>query len=390
MTACCGFRIWMVLFMAGILTLFLYINAMFGEDDFRESKDPPENSQAELQEAARTKNVQPAAKLNLQPQMACLAMISVSTTASELQIRVEHLSRQHEYNFRNRYLIFDTKGEDLMGPMQEVADALVKGNFVDTWMTVDYSAAYKRGVNMSAQWDDVDKFRPGHTHGRSFDDSQTADIELAHYYAVDQCDAPYIAIFQTDMIMYTQRGYSWVEEAMQALRDNEGLVLIIPSFPGIASRRVRPRPTTRPIAKFFNEQLRGDVKLEDTTCQHPFTLPGRACLVDIHRYRRLPGRSQIMEYRCGGQLVRGIPCRSLQYVRKCGGLRTWEAAVECVICNSENTRQAHLSNWQKSWVQHAPLTSVRYDMARLKSDVIIIENGRDAEAMGSEYKGLVP
>ena len=32
-----------------------------------------------------------------------------------------------------------------MGPMQEVADALVKGNFVDTWMTVDYSAAYKRG-----------------------------------------------------------------------------------------------------------------------------------------------------------------------------------------------------------------------------------------------------
>ena len=30
----------------------------------------------------------------------------------------------------------------------------------------------------------------------------------------------------------------------------------------------------RPIAKFFNEQLRGDVKLEDTTCQHPFTLPG--------------------------------------------------------------------------------------------------------------------
>lgn len=64
--------------------------------------------------------------------------------------------------------------------------------------------------------------------------------------------------------------------------------------------------------------------------------------------------------------------------------------MECVICNSENTRQAHLSNWQKSWVQHAPLTSVRYDMARLKSDVIIIEAGRDAADMGSEYKGLVP
>ena len=33
-----------------------------------------------------------------------------------------------------------------MGPMQEVADALVKGNFIDTWMTVDYSTAYKNGL----------------------------------------------------------------------------------------------------------------------------------------------------------------------------------------------------------------------------------------------------
>ena len=65
---------------------------------------------------------------------------------------------------------------------------------------------FNRGVNMSAQWDDVDKFRPGHTHGRSFDDSQTTDIELAHYYAVDQCDAPYIAIFQTDMPLGSREG----------------------------------------------------------------------------------------------------------------------------------------------------------------------------------------
>ncbi|CAE7476789.1 aspC [Symbiodinium natans] len=346
MTSCCGFRIWMVLFMSGVLTLFLYINTVFGEDDFRESKDPPENSQTELQEAAKTRSVSSPVKTDIQPQMACLALISVSTTASELQIR-----------------------EELMGPLQEVADSLVKGNFVDTWMTVDYSAAYKRGVNTTAQWGDLSEFRPGHTHGRSFDDSQTADIELAHYYAVDQCDAPYIAIFQTDMIMYTQRGYSWVEEAMQALRDNEGLVLIIPAFPGIASRRVRHRPTTRPIAKFFQEPLQGQVKLEETTCQHPFTLPGRATLLDIHRYRRLPARSQIMENH-NGQVDPGSKTN------------------QCYHAAPSFELMAHLSNWQKSWVQHAPLTSVRYDMARLKTDVIIIESGRDAADMGSEYKGL--
>ena len=56
------------------------------------------------------------------------------------------------------------------------------------------------GVNTTAQWGDLADFRPGHTHGRSFDDSQTANIELAHYYAVDQCDAPYVAVFQTDML----------------------------------------------------------------------------------------------------------------------------------------------------------------------------------------------
>ncbi|CAE7779619.1 aspC, partial [Symbiodinium pilosum] len=88
--------------------------------------------------------------------------------------------------------------EDLIGPMKEVADNLVKGNFVDTWMTVDYSEPYKIGVNKTAQWGSKDELRPGVTHGRSFDDSQTSDIELAHYYAVDQCDAPYVAIYQTD------------------------------------------------------------------------------------------------------------------------------------------------------------------------------------------------
>ena len=43
--------------------------------------------------------------------------------------------------------------------------------------------------------------------------------DLAHYYAVDQCDADYIAIVESDNIMYARHGYSWVEEAILGLRD---------------------------------------------------------------------------------------------------------------------------------------------------------------------------
>ena len=121
-------------------------------------------------------------------------------------------------------------------------------------------------------------------------------------------------------------------------------------FPGFTDRKLRQRPTTRrkprvfnsafsaagrlfcfarPIPKLNSGYLKGYPEVEDTTCQHPYSLAGtaggkdggdfiptkrctrgRATLLDIQRYRQLPPRNHVNEHRCGGQLVRGHghPC----------------------------------------------------------------------------------
>eukprot|EP00913_Durusdinium_trenchii_P025132 g23591.t1 len=187
---------------------------------------------------------------------------------------------------------------------------LVRENSVDTWTTVDYSPSYKLSVNRTAEWNDSIATRQSSGHGVSFDDAQTDDVQLAFYFAIDKCAAhgsPYVAIFQLDQILY--------------------------SAPN-----------------------------------HPYTLPGRAILLSTKRYRKLPPRNSVKEHRCGGQLVRGKPCRSIPYVRSCGGMRTWEAALECVICNGERLQQGSLKDWHRAWSQHAPLTSVRHDLSKLRAD----------------------
>ena len=53
----------------------------------------------------------------------------------------------------------------------------------------------------------------------------TEEREWDHYYAIDQCDAEYVAIVESDMIVSTRKGYSWIDEAVQGLRDNLNVLL---------------------------------------------------------------------------------------------------------------------------------------------------------------------
>ncbi|CAK9034143.1 unnamed protein product [Durusdinium trenchii] len=325
------------------------------------------------------------------PHRACLALIGTQNHLEEITMRVQHLNKMQNFKFDHRYLVFDTRGVQVSPQMQSIADELVRENSVDTWTTVDYSPSYKLSVNRTAEWNDSIATRQSSGHGVSFDDAQTDDVQLAFYFAIDKCAAhgsPYVAIFQLDQILYSAPNVSWVEDAIDVLERNQDLVLVSPAFPGFESRKLRQRPTTRPIAKANSGQLYGSVEAEDTTCQHPYTLPGRAILLSTKRYRKLPPRNSVKEHRCGGQLVRGKPCRSIPYVRSCGGMRTWEAALECVICNGERLQQGSLKDWHRAWSQHAPLTSVRHDLSKLRADIASIERGQYPAMMGPEYHGV--
>lgn len=301
----------------------------------------------------------------------CLAVIAKTSAATELLLRVKHLSSQHENIFSHRYLVVDAKDEKVDASIASVADSLVSEKYLEEWLAVNHSAAYMQLVNLTAAWGnsfrlEVEKVSMGHG---SFD-SDLPVKELDHYFAIDQCNADYVAILESDMIISRQKEYSWISEGIQALRDNPDLMLVIPAFPGMSQRRVRFRPTTKAIVKSSPPgRFVGRVPLVDTTCEHPYSLPGHASLLDLRRYKQLVSFGHSLEHRCGGMLVRGKPCKQMTYVRKCGGTRSWAAAFECVICNSPTLRQAHLAEEQRCSLWYAPMTLMRYDMGGLRAEI---------------------
>ena len=246
----------------------------------------------------------------------CLAVIARTNAATELLLRVKHLSSQHENIFSRRYLVVDAQGEKVDASIASVADSLVSENYLEEWLAVNHSAAYMQLVNMTLAWGNSFRLEAesGSMGHGSFDDDSPVK-ELDHYFAVDQCNADYVAILESDMIISRQKEYSWISEGIQALRDNPDLMLVIPAFPGMSQRKVRFRPTTRAIVKSSPPgRFVGRVPLVDTTCEHPFSLPGHASLLDLRRYKQLVSFGHSLEHRCGGALVHGRPCKKMTYV----------------------------------------------------------------------------
>ena len=300
----------------------------------------------------------------------CLAVIAATTSNIELQIRLVHLSNQHrQSNFTQRYLVLNGRLVD--DSMINVARFLQQERYIDEWVISNYSSEYLLSVNSTANFGgsfEVPRSSNGDISRRSLD-ADAPGIELEHYFAIDWCNADYIAVVNSDAVMFSKPGYSWIEQGIKALHLNTDIALIIPPFPGMSKRRVRKRITTEPMPKPNHGHFAQGVALIDTTCEYPFSLPVTAALLDIHRYKQLAPRSQIMEHRCAGALVHGKPCQTLPYVRKCGGIRTWAASLECVICNSPELRQVHLAEERLCWLWHAPISSLRYDMGALREEI---------------------
>ncbi|CAK9070101.1 unnamed protein product [Durusdinium trenchii] len=171
---------------------------------------------------------------------------------------------------------------------------------------------------------------------------------------------------------------------LELLWSNEGMVLVMPAFPGVEVRKSRSRPWTKTIEK-IHTTLKSSVKAAETTCDHPYSLAGWVNLLDIERYRKVGPRQRVREHRCGGQLVKGKRCKSLAFIRGCGGMRHWEYALECVICNRPDLRQAQLLDWNMAWVQKAPILAFRSELAEMRQGIKAIENKSMSPVLGMDF-----
>ncbi|CAE7779604.1 unnamed protein product, partial [Symbiodinium pilosum] len=288
----------------------------------------------------------------------CFAVIATEDHWKELEVRVSQILRHQHYKFAKSYILLDTDGRKPSERLADGAKKLVKSGLLDKWLVVDYSEKFIKKINDTANWDPYEHSPgPGYHDQRrtvsytEFNEDHEAKERTAHYFAIDQCGHGYLAVMQIEVIWMSYRSYSWIAAGLEVLKDNDGLVLVQPAYPGIEYRRVRQKPTTKEIRKKHKQLHHPKVEAEDTTCQYPISIPGWVSLLDLQRYHKVGPRQKYREYRCGGALVKGKKCKDYDYLRGCGGMRLWENSLECVICNRPSLRQAQLTDSDRVWVQ---------------------------------------
>ena len=160
--------------------------------------------------------------------------------------------------------------------------------------------------------------------GRGRDERDVLEVQLLHYFATDWCKLSpsrhrasarglgHVVLMDVEVLWMSEKNSSWVSEGLALLRAHPDLLLVMPAFPGLEQRRIRRRPWTRELQK-VHKRLAEEAL--DTTCDHPYSLPGWVSLLDLQRYRQLGGWQSVREHRCGGQLVKGKPCKTLTDIR---------------------------------------------------------------------------
>eukprot|EP00434_Breviolum_minutum_P012361 symbB.v1.2.010891.t1/scaffold720.1/size169259/2 len=314
----------------------------------------------------------------------CLAILAQPEHQREIVVRVKHILKHQRFQFADAFLVVDSR-EPVPESLAVNAQKLVEKGWLHNYFVVNYSAEYVERINQTANLDPEE--HPPDKHWK-FNYDYEEQVQMAHYFAIDQCKERYLALVNIDVLFSMTQNFSWIEAGLEILRSNEGLVLVMPAFPGVEHRnahRIRSRPSTKSIEKVHKTLESPSFEAEDTTCDHPYTLAGWVSLLDLQRYDAVGPRQKVREHRCGGQLVKGKKCASFESIRGCGGMRHWEYALECAICNRADLRQAQLTNWRLAWVQKAPLIRFRSDVTEMVRAMKALENGSMAPRMGMDF-----
>mmetsp|Transcript_30574 Transcript_30574/g.68693 ORF Transcript_30574/g.68693 Transcript_30574/m.68693 type:complete len:379 (+) Transcript_30574:39-1175(+) len=326
------------------------------------------------------------------PDGVCFAVIATEKHAKELAVRVPHILKHQNFDFSLRYIVLDTDGEKPKQDLSDSAQELVSKGVLDNWLVVDYSRKFIKRMNKTANWDPYEhRPQPGHEARHKtlsfseFNEDWEEKERPVHYFAIDQCKYSHLVMMQIELVWMSYRKYSWITAGLELFKANPGLVLVQPPFPGVEYRRMREKPVTKDIEKIHTRIQSSKIEVEETTCRHPWSLAAWASLLDLDRYDDVSPRQDFREHRCGGQLVKGKRCKDYEYIRGCGGMRLWEDALECVICNRKDLRQAQLSDSDRVWVQKAPITCFRSDVEDMIEGLQMVENGTVFPVSGMDF-----
>lgn len=214
----------------------------------------------------------------------CDLSILVARTDTRFMLQtIPHLVRTCRFPFGRRVLKVDTAplgrryrrkpGIGTAEELQACCNQLLQAGVVDAIVPIDYSRNSRRRI-YSKHF--AGPMRQTHSHG--------GYPILGSIEAVEESRAEFLVHFDSDMLLYQEPGFSWIDEGIKLLREHQDLVAVLPrSGPPHQSGRLRQQEETGEV---YEPDARG------IYCFKTFT--SRVFLIDRQRFDRvLPLRPRL-------------------------------------------------------------------------------------------------
>jgi hypothetical protein len=207
----------------------------------------------------------------------CDLTFLVARTDTQFMLRtIPHLVRTCRFRFARRFLMVDTAplgrrygrkpGIGTPEDLRACCARLIQDGVVDDLVRIDYSPEHRRRTYRKHF---AGPMRQTHSNG--------GYPILGSIQALEESRADYLVHFDSDMLLYQEPGFSWIDEGIRLLRANPDLIAVLPrSGPPHADGLRRQHDET---GEAYQADERG------IYCFKTFT--SRVFLVDRRRFDRL-------------------------------------------------------------------------------------------------------
>lgn len=143
---------------------------------------------------------------------------------------IPHLVRMSHFPFEEKVVVIDTaplSGEKInrpgigsMNDLRQCTAELLKAGVVDRLVEINYDSAYRRRV-----------YQKHFGSPLPFTHNYKGYPILGSIFKIEDCQSDYILHFDSDMLLYQQADYSWIEEGIHLTEKHSELMSIQP-LPG--------------------------------------------------------------------------------------------------------------------------------------------------------------
>ena len=296
----------------------------------------------------------------------CDLSILVARTDTRFMLQtIPHLVRTCRFPFARRVLMVDTaplgrryRRKPGIGTTEELhvcCTQLLQAGVVDAVAPIDYSPHYRRRTYRKHF---AGPMRQTHSHG--------GYPILGSIAAIEESRADFLVHFDSDMLLYQDSGFSWIDEGIRLLRENPDLLAVLPrSGPPHRDGRLRQQEET---GEAYEPDPRG------IYCFKTFT--SRVFLIDRGRFDRLlPLRPRLPVV----DLLRN-------YLTARNTMPEWELMIGYRLQETAFVR-ADLSS-TRAWTLHPDERGERFEAA-LQDVIARIESGYYPPEQGGYYDLLL-